>query len=390
MRSRRTNHVTVGVAAALVLAMAACGSGRDPFSPDTVPDGAPDTAAADVSPLPDGAAPPDAAADAELDAGSTPDAGADAGIPPDAAPPRTFVAVTFNSGTSEQMGELDPDDDYTPEHALHSDQWYGDGLAWTPAILAAQEFLADVDPDVVVFQEIFWPGECAGIPAEARAAFVCETWQEGDATVAQQVVGAGYQVACHVGTPDKCAAVHRRFGTFRGCDADFCLEGLVGSRVDGCGSSARVGRAVVDLVGGGTLTLVNVHATSGLLTEDIDCRVRQVEQVFVDLGLGDGPAANGTQNLVMGDFNTDPGRWAPGEASAARWTDFVGDGRAFRFLSDVGRDATPTYLVANIDHAVTDVLDGSCWSAGVDGHPAVPLASRYFDHRPLVCTVTLP
>lgn len=34
--------------------------------------------------------------------------------------------------------------------------------------------------------------------------------------------------ACHSGKPDKCAAVKRSFGSFRGCGDDFCLEGLMG------------------------------------------------------------------------------------------------------------------------------------------------------------------
>ena len=44
----------------------------------------------------------------------------------------TFVAVTFNTGTSENMGhDNEPDDGYTSAHAEISDQYYGDGLAWT-------------------------------------------------------------------------------------------------------------------------------------------------------------------------------------------------------------------------------------------------------------------
>jgi hypothetical protein len=391
MRRPRPSLATAALAAAIVLMIAACGGGRSAFSGDAAgdapADAAPDLRVGDVpgdAPPPD-LTPRDAAADTPPPDLTPPDA------PPDAHPaPRTFVAVSFNTGTSEQLAAADPDDAYTPAHAQASDEWYGDGLAWLPGVAAAQRFLAAVDPDVVVFQEIFWSGECPGIPAEARTDFVCEAWQPGFPTVAQQVVGADYQVACHVGTPDKCAAVHRRFGSFRGCAADVCLEGLAGRRVPGCGSSTRVGRAVIDLVDGGTLTLVSVHATSGLLAADMDCRVRQVEQVFVDLGLGDGPAANGARNLVLGDFNTDPGRWAAADPSAARWNDFVGEGRAFRFLSDVGPAATPTYLVVNIDHAVTDALDGSCWSAGVGGRPEVLPEARYFDHRPLVCTLALP
>ena len=180
--------------------------------------------------------------------------------------------------------------------------------------------------------------------------------------------------------------VRRAFGTIRGCDDDFCLEGLDGAELDGCSSGARSGRATIDLVGGGTITAVNVHGSSGLTQDDSDCRVRQFEQVFVDL---DGePAANGAANVVLGDLNIDPGRLAGQEDSATRFTDFVGEGKPFHFISDVGPDAPPSYQDAiNIDHVVSDVFDGECWVAGVtEGHPVV-IEAVYFDHKPVVCTV---
>ncbi len=302
--------------------------------------------------------------------------------------PLSFVAVTFNTGTSEGLAhDAEPDDGYTSVHALRSDLWYGDGLAWIPAVEATAAFFAEVDPDVVAFQEIFHSGDCAGIPWRDRADFICEDWSADDPTVAQLVVGAGFQVACHTGNNDKCAAVNRRFGTFRGCDLDFCLEGLEGYRVDGCGRGARVGRGTIDLIDGSTLTLVSFHGSSGFYADDQQCRVQQVEQVFVDLGDGE-PAANGERNLVMGDLNTDPGWMGDFDPSAARWNDFVGDGQSFSFVTDIGADATPTYAgLASIDHVMSDVLTGSCWTAGVtDGQPAV-IDAVYFDHKPAVCAI---
>lgn len=299
-----------------------------------------------------------------------------------------FVAVTFNSGTSEGMGhDKPPDDGYTGAHAEIADKWYGDGLAWSPAIEAARLFFKEVDPDVVVFQEIFWTGECPDIPVEAIGDFVCETWSPGDPTVAQLVLGEGWQVMCHPGKPDKCAAVNERFGSFRGCEEDFCLEGLDGRKIENCGSGARIGRGIIDLLGGGTITLVSVHGSSGITDEDQRCRVRQFEQVFVDLTEGEA-AANGEHNLVMGDLNTDPGRLAEIDPSAAYWNDFVGDDKAFHFISDVGPEARATYAdLFNIDHVVGDSFTGSCWAAGVsEGHPGVTDAV-YFDHVPLVCNV---
>ncbi len=303
-------------------------------------------------------------------------------------PEFTMVAVTFNTGTTEGLRHDDPPDDgYDGADAMRSDTWYGDGLAWLPAVEATRAWLAEVQPDVIAFQEIFYAGECEAIPPEEHAEFFCETWSPGDPTVAQVILGGGYQVACNLQKPDKCLAVKRSFGTFRGCDGDLCLDGLDGARVPDCGSGSRVGRGVVDLVGGGSLTVVNVHGSSGVTVDDIACRVRQFEQVFVDLGDGM-PAASGAVNVVMGDLNTDPGRLADGDESAARFVDFVGEGERFHFVSDVGRRAEPSYAgLFNIDHVVSDGLDGSCWIAGVtEGHPGVTEAV-YFDHRPVVCSL---
>jgi len=309
---------------------------------------------------------------------------------PEPEEPPAIVAVTFNTGTSESMGhDALPDDGYTSEHAALSDAWYGDGLAWVPAVDAARAFLAEVEPDVVAFQEIFWSDECADIPVEARGDFVCETWSEGDPTVAQTVLGDGWQVACHPGKPDKCAAVREGFGTFAGCDAGFCLEGLTGFGVEDCGNGARVARGVIERVDDTELTLVSVHGSSGIAGDDEQCRLQQVDQVFVDLGDG-APAANGETNLVLGDFNTDPGRWTGSDPSAARWAEFVGDGLPFRFITDVGPDAVPSYGdLVNIDHVVSDALVGSCRIAGLEGEPPV-IDAVYFDHKPVVCEVARP
>ena len=84
-----------------------------------------------------------------------------------AAPAATLTAVTFNTGTSEGMGhDAEPDDGYTGEHAEISDTWYGDGLAWLPAVAATEAFFTQVEADVVGFQEIHWSEECADIPEE--------------------------------------------------------------------------------------------------------------------------------------------------------------------------------------------------------------------------------
>jgi len=311
-----------------------------------------------------------------------------------------FCVVTFNTGSTGPTGTL-LGEEWTTDLKTIGDDYYGNGLAWKPAVETTRLWLAEVDPDVVVFQEILGTEDCSDIPAAQREHFVCEDWQPGGDTVAQMVLDQGYQVMCHLGNNDKCGAVKLGFGRFRGCDSDFCLEGMVGAGVPDCGHGSRVARGTIDLVEGGALTLVNFHGSSGITTEDIDCRVHQVNQVFVDLGTGDGePAANGERNLVMGDFNADPVRWASFDDSAARWLDFVTNpddpestpDRPFHFVSDVGEDAEPTYAgMFNIDHVVSDVATGTCWVAGVTpDRPYVLGDDLHFDHRPIICDLEMP
>jgi len=197
-----------------------------------------------------------------------------------------------------------------------------------------------------------------------------------------------YQVACHLGKDDKCLAVRKTFGSIVQCDdEDFCLEGLDGAEVDGCGNGSRIGRATIALEGGGEITVVNVHGTSGVLPDDAECRAAQVEQVFVDL---DGePAANGERNVILGDLNVDPGRtpsWL--DESAGAWNEYVGGDQPFQWVTEIGWDAPPTYAgLLNIDHVVSDAFTGTCVVPGVtDGFDDV-YPPAYFDHKPHVCQI---
>lgn len=301
--------------------------------------------------------------------------------------PAPIVAVTYNTGTSEGMGhDAPPDDGYGEEQAAVSDAWYGDGLAWVPVVEDARAWFAATPADIVGFQEVFWSGECPAIPEELWPGWVCESWQEGDPTVAQVVLGDGWQVACHDGKPDKCLAVRRAFATIDGCEGDLCLDGLDGAQIDGCGGGSRVGRARLTLADGGSLTVVNVHGSSGLAQDDKECREAQFRLVFEDLGDGE-PAANGARNVVLGDFNTDPGRFLGTDPSAA-WLAEVVEGSEFAFHTEVGADATPTYAgLANIDHVLSDAFAGDCWHAGLDAEHEAVTEVVYFDHVPAVCSL---
>ncbi len=292
--------------------------------------------------------------------------------------------MTFNVGTTDGLAHnANKNDGYTDQEAQISDDWYGNGLAFRLAVAGVREFFRTRKPELVAFQEIFWSGECPAIPSQFHPGFVCEGWSEGDPTVANTVLGPDYQVACHLGNADKCLAVHRDFGTFRGCDDELCLDFLDGARIEDCGGGSRVGRAVVELTNGQTFTVVSVHGTSGVLPSDQICRRKQIEQIFSNL---DGePAANGERNVILGDFNTDPGRNSLFDVSARDWNAWVGDDDGFCFITDAAGDATPTYSgLFNIDHVVSDRFEGECEHPGITSLPRV-LEFIYHDHVPAVC-----
>lgn len=288
--------------------------------------------------------------------------------------PISFVAITFNTGTTEGLLHDDPPDDgYTSAHATISDTYYGDGLAWRPAVEAARRFFAERQPDVVGFQEIFYSAECADIPMDAHSDFVCETWSEGDPTVAQTILGDGYAVACHIEKSDKCLAVKKSFGTIEGCPDGLCLDGLDGARVEGCGGGSRIGRARVRLADDDrTITVVNVHGSSGVTTEDSECRTRQFQEVFA--------LADGERNVILGDLNTDPDRLFDGDESAATFARSA-RGAGFEFASGGGE---PTYGgIVDIDHVLADFATGTCEAETI-------IEATYFDHRPIVCSLEEP
>ena len=146
--------------------------------------------------------------------GGRPDSGQDAAppadafvMPLDAARGAGLRVVTFNTGTTDSLRHDDPPDDgYGSAQALISDTYYGNGLSWPRAIDDTRAFLAALDADILVFQELFHSPECEMIPAEGRTGFVCESYVDGDPTVVQTILGSDYQVACHL---DKARQVRR-------------------------------------------------------------------------------------------------------------------------------------------------------------------------------------
>lgn len=310
--------------------------------------------------------------------------------PASASPPAPFVAMTWNTGSGGLPSVTDPDG-WTPDRASTGDDHYGNGLAWLPAIERASDLLDALAPDLVSFQEIFDPTDpeegCAAIPPSAHEGFVCERWRPGDPSVAEEILGEGWQVACFPGKSDKCLAVRTAWGTLRGCDGPRCDDVLRGAEVGGCGSGSRMGAGVVDTPHG-PLTVVGVHGTSGVSAEDQDCRVRQVEAIFDD----DAPLA-AVPGVILGDLNTDPGRMSDSDPSAQAWLHAT-QGTGWSFASPLDPSAPATYLalpVVSIDHILSAGLRADrCDLVGIDDAPVPFPQITVWDHRPIQCALAFP
>ncbi len=300
-----------------------------------------------------------------------------------------FTVMTFNTGTgASPCGDAEDNLGYGREQAHLSDKYYGNGLAWKPAVAAVGDFVREISPDIVAFQEMFCCEDCVAVPEEARAGFVCEDWQPGAPSVARLVLGEDYQIATHPGNTDKCLAVHKRFGRIRGCEPDFSPGGLEGYRVEGCGGGARVARAVVERNDGGLFTVISYHGTSGFSAHDRECRKQQVDQIFVDFGDG-APGVNGGANLILGDLNTDPKRLPSIDRSARRWREFAGGDNPFHFITDRGMCAPGAYLgLFHIDHIVSDAFQGEVLYPARNPEIAPAFPFQMFDHKPVIARMT--
>jgi hypothetical protein len=293
----------------------------------------------------------------------------------------SFIAMTYNAGTTTGLNHDADDNGYSSEMAEAADELYENSLSWQPAEEALRAHLEAVSPDLAVFQELFYDPWCEDIIIDPELDFVCEGYTPDRPLQIERLLGEGYQIACAPGQPDNCAAVKRTFGSIDGCDAALCVGGLEGmSPPSGCSSGVRVGSVHITLASGGALTLVNFHGSSGGSAEDRACRVDQIHQIFVDRGDGH-PAADGTINLVMGDLNTDPTRLTASDESAAEWALYVGEGLPYQYISDAEE---PSYQgLVSIDHIVSDVL-----RRGEGGCSIEPVwEGTYWDHLPVRCEV---
>jgi endonuclease/exonuclease/phosphatase family metal-dependent hydrolase len=295
--------------------------------------------------------------------------------------PEQLRVVTFNVGSGKSVDGVTGDNaGFGVEQSRVADAHYGNGLAWPAVIRDARDFFRRVDADLVALQEVFHAPRCADIPEDHHVGFICEGWQADESGVPARLLGSDYQVACHPGKPDKCLAVHRRLGRFAGCDATRCEEALEDLDPGGCGAGSRVAATTLDLASGGELRVVHLHGTSGVALSDARCRRGQVRVAFAEGG------ADPEAGLVLGDFNTDPGRVAWLDRAARALRREARPPGNYRFMTDVGLFAAPTFLsFLNIDHVLAAGMDGSCWAAGRTPDTEAVSETVYFDHTAIVC-----
>lgn len=291
-----------------------------------------------------------------------------------------FTVVSWNVGTVGGAGTDPAAAGFGKDQRTWSDELYGNGLAFDAAIADVQAWLGAQAPDIVALQEVFDPEACASIPAEAQVGFVCASWQPGDPTVAQQVLPAGYTVACHPGKPDKCIAVKNSFASIDGCSGPLCRDAGSGFSVAGCGKGSRAAHFVLRRPNGAVLHVRHVHGNSGLADADKQCRNALFELALANLEPG--------THLVLGDFNTDPVRFAGIDPSADALAGFAGDEKPLQFLTDTSADSEPTYGgIVSIDHVLGVGLRGTCAHAGITAGWPAATEIGWFDHRPVACTL---
>jgi len=291
--------------------------------------------------------------------------------------------MSFNTGTHTVKANIfNKAGKFTKKLFKSIDKYYGNGLAWLPAVEATKNFIATHKPDIIGFQEMFDSNTCSDIPEKNKKSFICEKLVAGDPMVIQLVTGGEYQIACHLGDNEKCIAVKKSFGYIDSCVGDICLNGLEGQTIPECSRTrSRVGKAkVISHATGEIYNVINVHSTAGFKKEEKKCRQKQFVQAFT-LFPGE------SNNIIVGDMNTDPNnKLFFFDKSAKKLRNYAKANNFNRINGDVNKHS---YMgMATIDHIYSDDLERvSCKAHGVSKGTDEVLKLSYFDHIPLICTL---
>lgn len=204
------------------------------------------------------------------------------------------VIASQNAGTTPFMEILNSSD-------LRStcEDYYDNNLCLLDSEQALAQTLAEAQPTLVFLQEMWHQPGCDDVdrPSEVQTApFVCA----GEGKQPPRVLPEGMAWSCSPGYPDNCIGWNpARFVPELDCAGLDCGENLEDLQT-GCADPGRIAVLPGELDGEPT-TLAVMHTTAGFNSDNIDCRVEQIEGLAARLS-----DADGQRLVVAGDVNLDP------------------------------------------------------------------------------------
>lgn len=253
-------------------------------------------------------------------------------------------------------------------------------LCWTELEQTITARIAELAPDVVMFQEVLDPAQCDAVenPPEDH---VCQLEMAGfQPPQARRLLGPDYTVVCDARNGYECIGVHTDFGTINGCEeGELCPRAArTAPPVEGCDEGFTLS-AVTVAAGDTSFDVINGHPPSDAAgaTEGRECRTAYFEHVF------GAEATLVTSDTVVlgGDFNFDPYRQSDAYPDITLWNTHVGftgptqagDSPAFAYHSGVVEHDPPYWTSplskTTLDHVVSTGLVGRCVTLGA--HPGL-------------------
>ena len=208
------------------------------------------------------------------------------------------VVATQNAGTTELMDLL-----VFSELRPVCSESYGNNLCTVDSERLLADALLGAAPQVLFLEEVWEQARCAepGRPPEANLPpFACSA---GDTSQLARILPPGLRWACAAGYPDNCVAFHPdAFEPTLGeaCRDRDCSPAMMDIDA-GCGPPGRIA-ALAGRTASGDATLVVVHTSAGIESDDRACRATQLGALREFLGA----LPNDRVLLVGGDFNFDP------------------------------------------------------------------------------------
>ena len=257
---------------------------------------------------------------------------------------------------------------------------------WKLCLLPVEDRVRDsiraLDPEVVVLQEISTAAQCAG-RQEWRPWKVCHPRNRTEAEEqTRRILGPDWTIAMAKGRFEA-IAVKVSAGTIQGCEPGaVCWAEFLPDLPRGCDPGFSVS-AVEAVLKGAPVRVINIHPDS----IKRGCRARELEQGFA--------LATGKNNLMLGDWNTDPYRGKGEDVEV--WKREVSK-RPFTIHSGIA-EHDPPYLTdlvpwpwpdKTLDHVLSDFAQGVCATLGVAPGTRRLDGRGNLDHRGLWCELNLP